>query len=264
MTLDATFERLRADDETAWIPYVTAGYPSLDATLDSLRVMAANGADIIEVGVPFGDPVADGPTIQAASQVALDAGITLRAIVDALKLEDFGVPLVLMSYLNPLLAYGRDALLDDLVAARVSGLIVPDLPAEEAGEWRDAARARGIHLVLLVAPTSPPERIRRIAESATGFLYYVSVTGTTGARDELPADLFDALATIRGITDMPVAVGFGISRREHVRGLRGKAEGAVVGSRIVEAIRRGEDLAGLIRDLKQATRSESHVDRDAV
>ncbi len=161
-----------------------------------------------------------------------------------------------MSYLNPLLAFGREALLDELARVGVSGLIVPDLPLEEAEGWIAETRRRDIELTLLVAPTSDDDRLRRIAEASAGFVYYVSVTGITGARDSLPPELGERLDHVRAIGDKPVAVGFGISRPEQIRTLRGHADGVVVGSRIVETIRRDEDLSELTRQLKQATRSE--------
>ena len=216
----------------------------------------------MELGVPFCDPIADGPTIQAASQAALESGARLPDILDAVRPLELPVPVSLMSYLNPLLAFGRERLLDSMAECGIAGLIVPDLPVEEAETWVAATARRGVDLTLLVAPTSTPDRIRRIAELSQGFLYYVSVTGVTGAREALPHDLFDSLRTLRELTDKPVAVGFGLSSAAQIASLRGRADGAVVGSRIVEAIRRGEDLPTLIRELKQATRSTSHVGSD--
>ena len=252
-----TFRELGARGETALIPYLTAGYPSLQRSMEDLQIVIDNGADLVELGVPFSDPVADGPTIQHASQHALQSGAGLSRILEAISQREIGRPLLLMSYLNPLLAYGREAVLCDMRAAGVSGLIVPDVPLEEAEPWRVAADARGLDLVLLVAPTSGEQRTRTIAASSRGFVYYVSVAGVTGARQELPDDLLDSLAGVKRSSPLPVAVGFGISDAEQVRTLRGRADGVVVGSRIVEAVRRGEDLAALVRKLKQATRSEA-------
>ncbi len=255
MTIRDRLERLRERGEMALMPYFSAGFASLEDSMRHIETAAQNGADLIEVGVPFSDPVADGPTIQAASQTALAGGCRLPRILDALGQIRVEAPLILMSYLNPLLAYGRERLLADMARARVVGLIVPDLPLEESAGWADATRAAGISLVLLVAPTTTEDRIRRIAERSDGFVYYVSVTGTTGSRRELPRDLFRSLDAVRAVTDMPVAVGFGISTADQVRRLRGRADGVVVGSRLVEAIRRGEDLSLLIRQLKAATRN---------
>ncbi len=255
MTLRDVFEPLRARAELAFVPYQTAGFPTLADSIANLRTLADCGADILEVGVPFSDPMADGPTIQACSQVALENGVTLAATLAALRDLDVPAPRVMMSYLNPLLAYGRARLLADMQAAGVRGLIVPDLPLEESDAWLADARARDISIVFLVAPTSTDERIARVAERTDGFIYAVSLTGTTGARRHLPAGLPAFLERIRGITDKPIVVGFGIGAAEHVRALRGKADGVVVASRIIDAIRRGEDWPQLARNLKAATRA---------
>ncbi len=255
MTISQTFERLRSQDEIALIPYMTAGFPTLRKSIDHLETVARSGGDIIEVGIPFSDPVADGPTIQYASQVALENGVTLAKTLDALSHVDLGKPLVAMSYLNPLTAYGMERLFDDLRAARVTGLIIPDLPAEEADDWQASAEGAGIDLVFLIAPTSTSQRIKHIAERSQGFLYYVSITGITGARSALAKSLPDRLAEIRKVTDTPIAVGFGISTPEQVRSLRSYADAAVVGSRIIDAVRREENLFDLIKDLKAATRN---------
>ena len=259
MTIQQVFEQLRRRREMALIPYLTAGFPSLDESMQALRTIAESGADLVELGVPFCDPVADGPTIQQASQDALDGGVTLPGIFDALKREPVSIPLIIMSYLNPLLALGEERLWKEMADAGVSGLVVPDLPLEEAGGWVEATRSRGISLILLVAPTSSGERAAEIAACCGGFIYCVSITGTTGARDGLSDDLAPVLERLRGATNLPLAVGFGISRPSQIIELRGKADGVVVGSRIVDAIRNGEDLRELVGQLKEATRSKSHV-----
>ncbi|MEE9296747.1 MAG: tryptophan synthase subunit alpha [Phycisphaerae bacterium] len=250
-----TFEQLRRQKEMALIPYLTAGFPALDESIELIAGMADNGADIVEVGVPFGDPVADGPTIQHASEVALAQGARLIDILHALRAANIPKPVVLMSYLNPLMAYPQGRLFKDMKDAGVSGLIVPDLPPEEAQGWLAEARANGVNLILLVAPTSSDERVRQISDCCDTFLYYVTVTGITGARRSLPEDLTDSLQRVRRIAQKPVVAGFGISDARQVRALRGHAHGVVVGSRIVEAVRQGEDLTELIKNLKQATRS---------
>ena len=254
-TIHTTFEDLRERNELALIPYMTAGFPTLDASIETLAQIAENGADLLEIGIPFSDPVADGPTIQHSSQVALDNGTRLSNILDALRTVRFAQPLVAMSYLNPLLAYSPGKLFAKMKEAGVSGLIVPDLPPEESDDWLGAARDAAIALVFLVAPTSSQERVRRIAERSDAFLYYVSVTGTTGIRQGLPADLSESLRAVRVVTDKPLVVGFGISESNQIRSLRCHADGVVVGSRIVEAVRRGEPVAELITRLKEATRS---------
>lgn len=254
MTLRDTFTRLRTRGEMALMPYVMAGYPTLDRSLEILVKVAGSGADVIELGVPFSDSVADGVTIEAAGHAALANGYRLGPFLERLRHLKLDCPTVLMSYLNPLLAYGRDRLLDDAAQANVVGLIVPDLLPEDAGDWKAACNARGIVPVFLVAPTSTDERIRRIAAESDGFIYAVSVLGTTGARAELDDRLPDYLRRLRRCTDKPLAVGFGISRPEHVRSLHGLADGAVIGSRLVEAVRAGDDVAELIRSFKLATR----------
>jgi tryptophan synthase alpha chain len=257
MTIADTFARLRERHEMALMPYVMAGYPNLPRSLDIMREVTENGADLLEIGVPFSDPVADGVTIQAASQVALDGGFRLKELLTALTQQSLPCPAVLMSYLNPLHAFGRDPLMDALVDSKIAGLIVPDLPLEEADDWLVAARERRLALVFLVAPTSSDERIRRIAAQSDGFIYAVSVAGTTGVRDRADTGLTGYLTRIRRITDKPIAVGFGISNPEQVRALRGMADGAIVGSRLGQAIERGEDLLSLVQSLKIATRSSS-------
>ena len=254
MTLRETFESLRSRGELAFMPYQTAGFPTLGGSLANLRVLAELGADLLEIGIPFSDPIADGPTIQYASQIALENGVSLRSSLAALEQLDVPCPLVVMSYLNPLLAVEREQLFAALHAVRVRGLIVPDLDLAEADEWCAAAREHDVSLVFLLAPTSSDERMRRIAELSDGFIYAVSLTGTTGAREMLPASLPRFLERIRAVTDKPVVVGFGISTPEHVRSLHGRADGVVVASRIIDAIRRGQPWTGLVESLKAATR----------
>ena len=257
MSIAKTFAALRDKKEMALVPYITGGFPSLEQSMTHLKEIAQGGADIIEVGIPFSDPVADGATIQHASQVALQQGVSLTDIIGALREVDVQQPLVVMSYLNPLMSYGKERLFADLYQAGVRGLIVPDLPLEEAEEWTELAAKDGIDVIFLVAPTSSDERIAAITQKARGFLYCVSIAGTTGARTSLPDTLPLFLERVRKHTDLPLAVGFGISRPEHVQGLYGNADGAVVGSRIIQAIQDKEDVQQVIQALKAATRSES-------
>ena len=254
MTLRETFETLRGRDELAFMSYQTAGFPTLEKSVENLRVLGEHGADLLELGIPFSDPIADGPTIQYSSHVALENGTRLKDVLAALREFELPCPLVMMSYLNPLMAYGEERLFADMRAARINGLIVPDLALEEADEWLAAAREHGISIVFLLAPTSTDERIRRTAELTDDFIYAVSLTGTTGARDALYAGLPVFLKRIRAVTDKPIVVGFGISTPEHVRALRGHADGVVVASRIIDAIRRGDEWTGLVESLKAATR----------
>lgn len=252
--IDALFQTLRQRGEVALIPYLTAGYPTLPGSVDALKRISDAGADLIEVGVPFSDPVADGPTIQASSRRALEQGARLEAILATFSVCGTETPRVLMSYVNPLLAYGRERLFHDLVQTGFCGLIVPDLPPEESVEWRAEAQRLGLGWIPLIAPTSGLDRGAEIAEQAHGFAYYVSVTGTTGARRELPARLTADLDALRDRTETPLAVGFGVSNSAQVRDLAPHCDGVVVGSRLVEAIRNEECIETLIRKLKQATK----------
>lgn len=248
------FASLRQRNERALIAYLTAGFPSIDASIERMHEAADAGCDLLEIGVPFSDPIADGPTIQNASMQSLANGFTLANFFDRLAERPLPIPTILFSYLNPLLAYGREALLDRLVALGISGLLIPDLPIDEAEAWLSAARRRDLKLVFLVAPTTTDERLVKIASESDGFLYAVSTLGTTGARHDLPDSLPPYLARVRRQTDLPVAVGFGISAPEHVAALRPHADAVVVGSRFIDAIRHNENLSQVVRDLKEATK----------
>jgi len=257
MTIDGTFAGLRRRRETALVTYTMGGFPTLADSLAHIAIMAEHGADILEVGVPFSDPIADGPIIQHASQCALRHGTTLKDILAGLHSMDVEQPIVLMSYLNPLLAYGKERRLEDIQSAGIQGLIIPDLPMEEATDWLACTDATDVSLIRLVAPTSPDERVQEIAGRSSGFVYCVSLTGTTGVRSELGIGLDSLLDRVRKATDLPVAVGFGVSSPDHVCALHGKADAVVVGSRIIRAIGEGEDVPRLVRTLKQATRSNN-------
>ena len=253
MTLEALFAAVKARSEIALIPYVTAGYPTTSASLDFIDRAASAGADAVEVGLPFSDPVADGPTIQFASHQALEAGFRTRAFLEALSERRMSCPLIVMTYLNPLLALGEDAYAL-LARAGFQAMVVPDLPVEEAAPVSAGAARSGIDLVLLASPTSTEDRLRLIGGASKGFVYVVSVVGTTGARREADPELPRILARVRAATSLPLVAGFGLSEPAHVRAIASHADGAIVGSRLVESIRKGEDFAALIRFLKQATR----------
>jgi tryptophan synthase alpha chain len=248
------FSELKEKNEIALIVYITAGYPSLTQSMEIVEELDQRGADIIEIGVPFSDPVADGPIIQYSSQIALDNGVTLKNIIKSLKTINVNKPLVIMSYLNPVLTYGKEAFLKDLKSARISGFIIPDLPVEEANSWRNMSEMYSIDNIFLVAPTSPLERIKKVAEASRGFIYCVSVTGTTGVRNRLSEELAAFLDQVRQLTDKPLAVGFGISKTAHIKSLRDTADGIIIGSRIIDAIKKGEDIGGMIKEFKVATR----------
>ena len=244
----------RAGGRAAFLPYYPIGFPTVEASLDAIQAMAGVGVDGFEIGMPFSDPLADGPTIQAATQVALRNGVTVRRCLEAvreLRARGVGQPMLLMGYLNPVLAYGPDAFAGDARAAGADGLIVPDLPPEEADLLAGACAREGLALIFFLAPTSSDARIRQVAERARGFLYVVSVTGVTGAREALPPGLGDFLARVRAQTACPRVVGFGISGPEQARAINGLAEGFIVGSALVRAGAGGvdavRDLAGRIR-----------------
>jgi tryptophan synthase alpha chain len=233
-----TLARTKAEGRLALIGYVTCGFPSPQVTPSIVRALIDGGADMIELGIPFSDPVADGATIQKASFRALEAGTTVALCLDIAGqvARNGGAPLIVMSYANPLLAFDASAFVDAAAAAGVDGLIVVDLPPEEGADLRGRCRAAGIDNVLLVAPGSDDERIGRIVAAASGFVYCVSVAGVTGARAELPAGLPGFLARVKRHTSLPLAVGFGVSRPEHLRSLHGLADAVVVGSAIVDVI----------------------------
>jgi tryptophan synthase alpha chain len=237
------------------IPYLMAGYPSRAECIAHGRAYARAGAAAIEVGVPHSDPLADGPVIQRAGQAALDAGMTMAGALEvAAAIAEEGAPVVLMTCVNPLLAHGPTRFAVDAAQAGVAGVIVPDLPVEESDPVADPLRAAGVDTIFLVAPTSPDSRMHRIAEHSSGFVYCVTVAGVTGARSELPVRLEELLARARAATDLPVAVGFGISQPDHVRRLRGRADAAVVGSALVGRVQRGEDPVQLVEELLRACR----------
>jgi tryptophan synthase alpha chain len=234
------------------MPYLTAGFPTMEGFADLLRRVAAL-ADAVEIGVPFTDPMADGVTIQDASRVALENGTTLRWIVQTLAEMDPkpDAPVMLMSYLNPLLAYGIDDLVRDAAAAGVSGLIIPDLPWEECEQIRLAAEAVGMGLIQLVTPVTPPERLRMLAQASRGFVYTVTMTGVTGGQ-ALPPDVADYLDTVREAATAPVAAGFGIRRAEQVQALTGHADGVIVGTALIDVLTKGEDPEAFLRGLVDA------------
>jgi len=260
--IEAVFAALRARGERALIPYFCAGDPSLETTGRLIEEADARGADVIEVGLPFSDPLADGPTIQRAVVRSLARGTSLFRLLPVLA-EVSGrikAPLVLMTYLNPLHRYGLEAVTRDLARAGVAGLIVPDCPVDESGPLGRAAAAAGLDLIALVAPTSGPERLRRITRASRGFVYLVPLTGITGERTELPPDLVSLVRDLRGVTTKPVCVGFGISTPAQVAGVVRHADGAIVGSALVRLIESLADDPALVRkvgdfiaSLKQAT-----------
>jgi tryptophan synthase alpha chain len=268
------FAELRARGEMGIIPYITAGDPSLDASLEFVMALAEAGADVIELGVPFSDPLADGPTIQRASERALKSGTTLAGVLELVrrirKLDSVAaeIAIVLFSYYNPILQMGLEKFADAASEAGADGVLATDLTAEESEEYRTILHAHNLDTIFLGAPTSTDDRLRQIANVSSGFLYLISRTGVTGAKDSLPDDLPSLLRRARGVTQLPIAVGFGISQPGHVSVLGGLADAAAIGSSLVAEIetatvrghslavidRVSEALAARIRSLKQAGR----------
>jgi tryptophan synthase alpha chain len=250
-----TFKRLRLQGKKAFIPYVMAGDPSLSETRETVLLLERCGADIVELGVPFTDPLADGPTIQRAAERALHSGVTLRKVIGLAGdlRHECRAPIVLMTYYNPVFKYGLEGFVRDAVGAGVAGVIIPDLPPEEAEELLRFAAPKGFSTIFLAAPTSTGERIRKIARVATGFIYYVSMTGITGARLSLDSSLAGSLDTIRSVTKKPIAVGFGISTAEEARTVSGSADGVIIGSAIVKRLYESpESLEAFISELRGA------------
>ena len=251
------FDELRRAGEMGLVAYLTAGDPTLEATERIVASLAEAGADVIELGVPFSDPLADGPTIQRASERALRSGTTLSGVLGLVKRlrQKTDVPLVLFSYFNPVLQMGLDVFADAAAAAGADGVLITDLTPEEAGEYRQAVAARGLDTIFLAAPTTTDERLARIAEASSGFLYLISRTGVTGARDVLPEDLPALLRRARAKTRLPIAVGFGISLPGHVSILGGLTDAAVVGSALVEEIERAASVEAAARAVAERVRS---------
>ena len=261
--IERRFRELAQTGELGLVAYITAGDPSLEATEKIVLAAADAGADVIELGVPFSDPVADGPTIQRAIERALRAGTTLAGVLDVVARlrARTQVPLVLFSYFNPILQMGLDKFAEAAAAAGADGVLATDLTPEEAEDYRAAMRAHGLDTIFLAAPTSTDARLEKIAAVSSGFLYLISRTGVTGAREALPEDLPELARRVRRFTKLPLAVGFGISAPAHVSVLGGIADAAVVGSALVAEVEKASDagqaaenVAALIRLLKRAAR----------
>lgn len=250
--IEATFARLRAAGEKALIPFITAGDPDLETSEQLIHALVEAGADIIELGVPFSDPMADGPTIQAASERALEAGASLVAVLGLVKKvrPHTNVPIVLMGYFNPVFRYGAERFAHDAAAAGVDGLLLVDLPPEEADEVHGALQAAGLRLITLLAPTTPPSRRGRLAAAGEGYLYYVSMTGVTGSKTVDAAAIAEEVTALREQSPVPVAVGFGITTPADAAAIGRFADGVVVGSalvRIIETRGRDADLLPEVR-----------------
>ena len=249
------FRDLRKKNGKAFIPYIMAGDPNIKRTRELISVLEGCGADIIELGVPFSDPLADGPTIQKAAQKALDEGITLKKVIAFVAELRAGtqIPIILMTYYNPVFKYGEEKFVLDAASAGVDGVIVPDLPPDEAGNLMKHARKRGLDTIFLLAPTSTDDRARRVARTSTGFIYYVPITGITGSKLSLDASLGSHIARIRSLSDKPVAVGFGVSTPEEAADISEFADGVIVGSAIVKKVGESdEELKSYLLSLRNA------------
>ena len=260
--LATAFAQAQAENRAALITFATVGYPTPADTIHVVRALLAGGSDVVELGIPFSDPLADGATIQHASQTALEQGTTLGMalnLVRELRAEGVETPLVFMGYYNPFLHYGLERMAAEAAEIGLDGFIVPDLPPEEGQEFAQLAQGRGLDLIPLLAPTSTESRIRANVQAGSGFVYCVSLTGVTGAREQLSAALPDFLDRVRQHTDLPLAVGFGVSRPEHVVTIAQLAEGVVSASALINlleetpAARRYEALTDLVRAMRQAT-----------
>ncbi|MFC1666627.1 tryptophan synthase subunit alpha [Candidatus Omnitrophota bacterium] len=247
--IDRKFRELKKKRKKAFISFIMAGDPSLDITKKLVFELERQGSDIIELGVPFSDPLADGPTIQRSSERALKNRINMDSVYGAvrdvrLKSE---VPIVFLTYYNLIHHYGLKRFVHEAKAAGVDGVIVPDLPPEESSELRSIAKSKGFSIVHLVAPTSSTERIRKIALSSSGFIYYVSLTGTTGERKKLPREISDSLKDVKKVTNKPVCVGFGISKPKQVQSISRFADGIIVGSAIIKVIEKNIGKKDLVK-----------------
>ena len=236
---------------TALVPFITAGYPKADEFISTLKKVAAVG-DVVELGIPFSDPMADGMTIQRSSFEALRQGVSLEWIFDHCEAAagEIDAPLVMMSYLNPLLAYGYDRLAVRAKATGVCAFIVPDLPFEESEELRVALEAEGLGLIQLVTPATPPERLKKLCDASRGFVYAVTITGITGGATSLPTDLAGYLDAVSNTSELPVCAGFGIRKAEDVAAVGAHAAGAIVGSALVEVLERGDDPVAFLEALR--------------
>ena len=254
--IDRTFQALKTAGRKGLVGYLTAGDPDEQRSERSLREAIANGLDVLELGVPFSDPTADGPIIQEAARRALDAGMNLTRTLELVRRlrRDVDTPIVLFGYTNPFFRYGYEALVRDAAEAGVDGLLVVDLPYEESAELQEHLRGRGLYLIRLVAPTTPEPRMAEQLRDAEGFIYYIMVRGVTGAREGLAGDLAEHVAALRRHTDRPIAAGFGVGNGEQARAVARTADAVVVGSALVRAAREGRlgalvsEIAGTLRE----------------
>jgi len=246
---------LRADKDLKLVAYIMGGHPNRKRSIEVGKRLAASGIAALEIGIPHSDPLADGPVIQRAGQVALEHGMTVEGCLEvAAAIATEGTPIVLMTYINPILAYDPRKFAAEAAQAGVAGVIVPDLPVEESEPVAGWLRSASLDTVFMVSPTTSAQRVQTICEHSSGFVYCVTVTGITGARKELPSGMKELIQQVRSHTKLPVAAGFGISRPEHMKALLGSADAAVVGSAIVAEIDKGKDPLPLVKELLKACR----------
>ena len=260
--IDTKLQALKAARQTALVPYVTLGFPDIKTSEALAEAVIDSGGDMLELGIPFSDPLADGLTVQKTSFQALKQGVNVHTSLEVLRrLRDRGIeaPLIFMGYFNPFLSYGVEEFVRDAAEGGLDGIIVPDLPTEEAGSFKELCETHGIHLIPMLAPTSTDQRIAQACQQASGFIYFVSVTGVTGARRQLGSGLPDMVERIRSHTNLPVIIGFGVSRREHVEEIGRFADGAVVASALLDAIDRSpkEKMLQTAREFIGALRTPS-------
>ena len=267
-SISQRFQTLRSQQQCALIPFITAGDPDLETTAEALRILDRNGADAIELGVPYSDPLADGPVIQAAATRALEKGVNLEQVLKLVESvsPDLQAPIILFTYYNPILNLGIKSFMEQISSAGVKGLVVPDLPVDESAELLETATNFGIEVILLIAPTSSKERIETIAQKSQGFIYLVSVTGVTGVRSQVQGRVKDLLQEIHAFTDKPIGVGFGISGSEQARQVTDwGADGVIAGSAFVKRLAQGtpeeglQAIESLCQELKGAIAKEKQV-----
>lgn len=258
-SIEQAFEIAHSQNRAALMPYFTIGYPDLPTSFALIQAIAEAGADLIELGIPFSDPLADGPTIQHSTQVALQNGVTLATclnFVERLRQQGLTIPMLLMGYYNPIFSFGSERFVRMAAENGAQGIIIPDLPPEEAGELRQFCGQVDLAMIHLVAPTTPPQRMRFIAECTQGFLYVVSVTGVTGARQSLPSELVDFLREVRSVTSLPLALGFGVSTPEQAATYGRWVDGVIVGSALIDVVRRSQSpllaAAEFVGELRKA------------
>ncbi|MBN1353447.1 MAG: tryptophan synthase subunit alpha [Candidatus Omnitrophica bacterium] len=255
--INALFKRLKEERKKAFIVYITAGDPNLETTKKLIKELEKNGVDLIELGVPFSDPMADGPTIQRASQRALSGGTSIKSIFEAVHSvrKSVKLPLVFMTYYNPVLSYGPEKFVHDCKTAGVDGVIIPDLPPEEGKALADLSAKQDFSIIFLAAPTSSAKRLKIIAKKSSGFIYYVSLTGVTGERRNLAPDTVSSIRKLKKITKKPVCVGFGISRPSQAQRLSRIADGVIVGSAIINIIERNKGKKDFYKNVNRFTKS---------